>query len=88
VKFAERINSKYSNILEIPLIHFNFNLQDQNSSQVNLNGLRISNNEKDKIVQIFTDNLSIHQVGNYQKWEIFSEDVYYILNEFQKEIPA
>ena len=58
---------------------------NQAPEKVELKGYRISNEKKDKIVQVFTDNLSIHQVGKYQQWESFREDIYYILAEFQKE---
>lgn len=83
-EFIKRIKEKYSNVEHIPLFHFHFNFPEQNPQKIDSTGRKISNEKKDKVVQVFTNNISIHQVGDYQRWEIFREDIFYILNEFQK----
>lgn len=87
-KFIERVKAKYPSAVEIPLLHFSFNLQNPSPQKSQSAGLKIMSENGEKVVQVFTDNISIHQVGNYQQWEVFREDIYFILDAFQKDISA
>lgn len=79
-RICEGISQKYTIKQAIPLIHFNFNLKDQTPEQIKLNGWRVNNSEQTKIAQIFSDNISIHQVKHYQQWEDFEIDISYVLD--------
>ena len=67
-----------------PLVHFNINLQDRIPQQEIFNGLKIENVLHNKVIQVFSGNISIHQVGNYESWEAFSTDVKLVLTAFRK----
>lgn len=80
--FFKLIHDKYTEHQNVPLIHVNFNLAEANPTKVELNGSRFLNDQKDKVVQLYSDNLSIHQVGNYQSWELFRADIEYVISSF------
>jgi len=69
---------------QMPMIHFNFNLSESTPTQSTFNGLKFINEKKDKVVQIFSDNISIHQVGNYQNWESFRDNIHQNITTLQK----
>lgn len=76
---------KYVKSEKIPMFHYNINLGDPTStSKVNFNSIKISNENGDKIVQVFSSNISIHQVGNYNTWDLFLEDIKFIISIFNK----
>lgn len=83
---VETLGIKYPVVQEIPLVHFNFNFQDQNPEKSQSNGFRLQNEKGDKVIQLFTDNISIHQIGNYQRWEVFREDIYFVIEILSKSI--
>lgn len=85
-QFCESILSSniYTEKQEIPLIHFNINLSQSSQEKLIFNGLKLLNKKKDKVIQLLHNNLSIHQVGHYQKWELFQKDILAVLIPFQK----
>lgn len=68
---------------EIPMLHLTFN-SEAKPIQIPFNGLKISNSNKDKVIQLFSDNISIHQVGNYKVWEEFRDGIFDVLIAFNK----
>lgn len=40
-----------------------------------VNAMKYTNSGKDKIIQLHSNNISIHQVKKYQKWELFKTDI-------------
>jgi|GEM_PF-4049222 len=84
---ATRIGSKYTELENIPLIHFNFDLNNTNPSRSDSNGLRAFTQNRKKIIQIYTDNISVHQIGGYQTWEVFRDDIYFVLDKLKNLIP-
>jgi uncharacterized protein (TIGR04255 family) len=85
-KFSSEIIStgQYVVTEKIPMFHITFNLNETETHPVPLNGLKIINHAGDKIIQVFSDNISVHQVGNYKSWEEFLEDIKKVYNEFRK----
>jgi uncharacterized protein (TIGR04255 family) len=81
--FYELIKVKYSASQDVPKFHLNINSNNV-ASQIHLKGIKASNLTGDKVVQIFNDNVSVHQIGNYQTWEKFSEDIFFILNKLKE----
>jgi uncharacterized protein (TIGR04255 family) len=79
-KFFEGIKAKYSDSQDVPKFQLSFS-SNKEASQKQLKGIKASNLNGDKVVQIFSDNVSIHQVGNYQTWEDFREDIYFVLQK-------
>lgn len=78
-------DGKYTKREQSPLVHFNINIFEPNKqlgtkSEENI----FSNDNRDKVIKIFPNNLSIHQVGNYTKWEDFATDIKYVLLCFQQ----
>lgn len=73
----------YKEIIPIPSIHFNFNLNNNLQEQINTTGYRVFNNSKDKAVQIQSDNISIHQIGNYENWENFKVDIIKVISSVE-----
>lgn len=69
---------------EIPMLHFTLNASEAVPKQIAFNGLKIFNINNDKVIQLFSDNISIHQVGKYKAWEEFSEDIFNVLTAFNK----
>jgi uncharacterized protein (TIGR04255 family) len=85
-KFVDYLRSDNIYTIEekLPFIHFNIKFDSSNEERTKqkMDGAKISNAGKDKIIQVFSNNLSIHQVGNYKNWEAFDEDINYILKKF------
>ena len=48
------------------------------------NAMKYSNEKQDKIIQLHNNNISVHHVKNYQKWEVFKEDIDYAFQNFTK----
>jgi uncharacterized protein (TIGR04255 family) len=75
-------NSNYTVVEHLPFFHFNINLgnlTDNTNQTQKLNGLKLSSESNDKVIQLFANNLSIHQVGNYTNWKNFREDIFNVL---------
>jgi uncharacterized protein (TIGR04255 family) len=77
-------SGRYAKSEKIPAFHFNINLNDVTPTKIETNSLKFSNDLGDKIVQVFPNNISIHQVGNYKTWELFIDDVNFIINQFNR----
>lgn len=77
---------RYTIIEQLPFFQFNFNLGNPSESNVNqtqqLSSFKILNSAGDKVIQLFSNNLSIHQIGNYENWQKFREDIQYVLEKF------
>lgn len=69
---------------DIPMLHVSFNISEATPTQIAFNGLKISSSSNDKVIQIFSDNLSIHQVGSYTTWEDYKEDIFTVFTVFNK----
>ncbi|MCK6649781.1 MAG: TIGR04255 family protein [Bacteroidia bacterium] len=84
--FWEILKAKniYTEKQDQPLLQFTLNATDSVPTPTTINGLRIQNETKDKVIQVFPDNISIHQVGNYTKWEDFRNNIYSIIDIFKK----
>lgn len=85
--FANQIIStdRYKTVEPLPFFYFNINIgnpDNKDGQTKQLNGVKISNQNQDKVIQLFTNNLSIHQIGNYESWENFREDIQYVLEKF------
>ena len=46
------------------------------------NAMKYTNVEQDKIIQLHNNNISIHQVKQYSKWELFKTDIDNALSKF------
>jgi uncharacterized protein (TIGR04255 family) len=77
-------SGKYTKVEDIPLLHFNINFSESHFKPEQNKGLKITNEAGDKVIQVFSDNLSIHQVGNYSTWEDFRDDIFLVLDLFIK----
>jgi uncharacterized protein (TIGR04255 family) len=88
--FWEILKTKniYTEKQDQPLLQFTLNATDIVPTRTTINGLRIQNETKDKVIQVFPDNISIHQVGNYTKWEDFRSNIYSIIDIFKKVFSA
>ncbi|MDI1353872.1 MAG: TIGR04255 family protein [bacterium] len=88
--FWEALSEKkiYIEKQDQPLLQFTLNATDTLPTRTTINGLRLQNEAKDKVIQIFPDNISIHQVGNYTKWEDFRSNIYSVLDIFKKYFSA
>lgn len=42
------------------------------------------NSSKDKIIQLYNNSISIHQINKYKSWELFSGDIYKVLDSFNE----
>lgn len=73
----------YKKSKPLPIFHVNINFLEPDSMLQHLNGVRISSENDDKIVQVYADHLSVHQVGGYKQWEVFKEDIMTVLEEFR-----
>lgn len=74
----------YTEKQDQPLLQFTLNATDNAPTRTIINGLKIQNEVRDKVVQIFPENISIHQVGNYTKWEDFRSDINSVLSTFRE----
>lgn len=65
---------------------FQFSVQGGTGSIVPnmVNAMKFSNEEGDKVIQLFHNNLSIHNIGNYKQWEVFEEDIDATIEIFQE----
>lgn len=48
------------------------------------NAMKYTNAGQDKIIQLHNNNISIHQVKQYQKWEVFKTDIDNAFSKFNK----
>lgn len=55
---------------------------DPNITPALTSAMRYSNLEGDKLIQLLSNNISIHQVKKYEKWEIFKKDIDAAIDNF------
>jgi uncharacterized protein (TIGR04255 family) len=77
---------RYESFKTVSTIHLNINLKKSSGEKIVLNGIRFQNKKGDKVVQIFPSKISVHQIGNYEKWEVFREDILKALNIVQHSV--
>ncbi len=68
----EQVYSKKENIQGVSFVIAS---NQQNVSPSMSNAMKFSNTSQDKIIQLHHNNLSIHQIKNYQTWENFKVDI-------------
>lgn len=56
---------------------FNFTLTDDEKGVTPslVNAMKFSNDSKEKVIQLHNNNISIHQLKSYLKWEIFKSEI-------------
>ena len=62
---------------------FQFTMKGDNPGEIipsMVNAMKFSTEDKRKVIQLHQKNLSIHQLGHYEKWEVYSEGIKYGLN--------
>lgn len=66
------------------LTTFNFTMKGNDATVTPsiVNAMKYSSADNQKVIQLHNNNISIHQIGNYQKWENFKDDIDYGLNNF------
>jgi len=69
---GEKIYSLKENI---SALNFSIASNDPAITPSLVNAMKYSNAGKDKIIQLHNNNISIHQVKKYQKWELFKKDI-------------
>lgn len=74
----------YNTKENISAISFTVSGGDPGIAPTLMNAMRYANSTKDKIIQLQSNNISIHKVKNYQKWELFKIDIDDAIKSFNK----
>jgi uncharacterized protein (TIGR04255 family) len=84
-KLKKLVIDKYQIAEEVPLLQFHFETETNSAQKTSVKGLRLFSENRDKVIQLNTNNISIHQIGNYQKREVFNEDILFLMKNFASE---
>jgi uncharacterized protein (TIGR04255 family) len=76
----------YSENQDIPIYNVLFKpIENELSNTTSIiKAHKMLNESKDKVIQLFSDNISFHQVGNYKNWSTFKSDILLMINCFKK----
>jgi len=74
----------YTNKENVQAISFTVAGNESGITPALASAMKFTNSSQNKIIQLHNNNISIHQVKGYQKWELFKSDIDNAFSKFNK----
>lgn len=74
----------YTNKENVQAIRFSLDGDEPGITPALASAMKFTNNTQNKIIQLHNNNISIHQVKGYQKWEVFKTEIDNAFSKFNQ----